>query len=242
MQVNHQLGRTQSGRRRDQNSLKKSVLQREPPKPDEMDKWIQNGGVVNAGPLLILLFSGKRKSGKDYITDLLQNRLLHSGQCVTIRLSGPIKKQYAVDHNLDYEALLTASEYKEQHRLPMITWSEAKRAQDNGYFIRAAIEMYNGESYPIWIVSDMRRRSDLRWFRENYDKAVYTIRITASEEARRQRGWIYTHGVDDAASECDLDTVTDWDQTVDNSASGDEVINQFLDALSKFAQHKIAYS
>lgn len=26
----------------------------------------------------------------------------------------------------------------------MIVWSEAKRAQDKGYFIRAAIEMYEG--------------------------------------------------------------------------------------------------
>ncbi|CAL4122726.1 unnamed protein product, partial [Meganyctiphanes norvegica] len=198
--------------------------------------------ILHAGPLLILLFSGKRKSGKDYITDLLHNRLRNSGQCVTIRISGPIKKQYAADHNLDYEKLLTASDYKEQHRLPMITWSEAKRAQDAGYFIRAAIEMYNGESYPIWIVSDMRRRSDLKWFKDNFNKAVYTIRITATEQARRQRGWIFTHGVDDAASECDLDNVTDWDQTVDNSTSGDEAINQFLDTLSKFAQHKIAFS
>lgn len=27
----------------------------------------------------------------------------------------------------------------------MITWSEAKRAQDKGYFIREAIKMYEGQ-------------------------------------------------------------------------------------------------
>ena len=34
-----------------------------------------------------------------------------------MRLSGPLKKQYAVDHGLDYQLLLSASDYKEQHRL-----------------------------------------------------------------------------------------------------------------------------
>ena len=64
---------------------------------------------------------------------------------VIIRLSGPIKQQYATDHNLDYDKLLDASEYKEKYRLDMIQWSEAKRNVDSGYFIRAAIQMYEGE-------------------------------------------------------------------------------------------------
>ena len=61
-----------------------------------------------------------------------------------IRLSGPIKLQYSKDHNIDFEKLLTASEFKEAHRIKMIEWSEAKRAEDAGYFIRSAIEMYEG--------------------------------------------------------------------------------------------------
>ncbi|XP_042871968.1 phosphomevalonate kinase-like [Penaeus japonicus] len=179
-------------------------------------------------PKLILLFSGKRKSGKDYITDLLQERL--GDVAKTIRLSGPIKQQFAANNGLDYSSLLSASEYKEKYRLQMIEWSEAKRAQDSGFFIRAAIEMYEGGKYPLWIVSDMRRRSDLAWFKEQYGARVHTVRITASPEVRGQRGWTFTAGVDDAESECDLDGLTEWDSEVDNSGDS-QVVEDFLAKL-----------
>ncbi|CAB1334283.1 unnamed protein product [Coregonus sp. 'balchen'] len=45
-------------------------------------------------PKLILLFSGKRKSGKDYVTDLIHKRL-GPDVCCILRLSGPLKQQYA---------------------------------------------------------------------------------------------------------------------------------------------------
>ncbi|KAG0715107.1 Phosphomevalonate kinase [Chionoecetes opilio] len=188
-------------------------------------------------PVLVLLFSGKRKSGKDYITDQLQERL-NENKSKIIRLSGPIKQQFANDNGLDYSQLLSASDYKEKYRSEMITWSEAKRVQDKGYFIRAAIEMYEGNKYPVWIVSDMRRRSDLAWFREHHPDAVFTVRVTATEEARKRRGWVFTSGVDDAESECDLDMVTSWDMEVDNSQEEDEgnllcVLDSFLTLCSK---------
>ncbi|XP_057195699.1 phosphomevalonate kinase isoform X3 [Triplophysa rosa] len=47
-----------------------------------------------AQPRSVLLFSGKRKSGKDYVTDLLQKRL-SSEMCCILRLSAPLKQQYA---------------------------------------------------------------------------------------------------------------------------------------------------
>lgn len=40
--------------------------------------------------------------------------------------------------------LLSDGEYKEKYRLEMIKWGEDKRREDNGYFCKAAIEMYNG--------------------------------------------------------------------------------------------------
>uniref|UniRef100_A0A672MCR6 Phosphomevalonate kinase n=1 Tax=Sinocyclocheilus grahami TaxID=75366 RepID=A0A672MCR6_SINGR len=50
-------------------------------------------------PRIILLFSGKRKSGKDYVTDLIQKRLTAEICCI-LRLSAPLKQQYAKDHNV----------------------------------------------------------------------------------------------------------------------------------------------
>ena len=63
-------------------------------------------------PRIVLLFSGKRKSGKDYITDRLQERL--GARSVILRLSGPLKECYAKDHGLDFQQMLSASDYKEK--------------------------------------------------------------------------------------------------------------------------------
>jgi len=47
---------------------------------------------------------------------------------------------------------------------------------------------------PIWIVSDTRRQTDLKWFKENYGTAVKTVRVLADDDVRRQRGWVFTPG------------------------------------------------
>ena len=88
----------------------------------------------------VLLFSGKRKSGKDHLTDVLlellkeqelandkqehSNSSNNRSDVVLMRISGPLKRCYAENNGLDFETLLSAAEYKEQHRLDMIKWSE----------------------------------------------------------------------------------------------------------------------
>ena len=74
-------------------------------------------------PDLLLIFSGKRKSGKDYICKKLEEKLylesnIFSINCIT--LSAPLKKIYAIENNLDYEKLLDSSNYKENYRKDMI--------------------------------------------------------------------------------------------------------------------------
>ena len=51
---------------------------------------------------------------------------------------------YAREHGLDYQAMLSASDYKERYRLAMIEWSEEIRSRDPGYFCRAAVQQYTG--------------------------------------------------------------------------------------------------
>lgn len=48
---------------------------------------------------------------------------------------------------------------------------------------------------PIWIVSDVRRKTDIRWFLENFGDACKTVRIACPEDVRQQRGWVYTAGI-----------------------------------------------
>ena len=143
-------------------------------------------GTVSSNPKHVLLFSGKRKSGKDYITDLLLEKIGDSAG-VILRLSGPLKECYAKDHGLDYQKMLSASDYKEKYRLDMITWSTTIRQADYTYFCKAAIEKYKAVEHAIWIVSDCRRETDFKYFKEVYGEKVKTVRIQASEEVRKER-------------------------------------------------------
>lgn len=170
-------------------------------------------------PSCVLLLSGKRKSGKDYFAEQLL-KLCDTNEFVVIKISGPIKMHFAKNFNLDFNELISSGEYKERYRKQMILWSDEMRMNDPGIFCRAALEMYNAYCKSIWIVSDVRRNTDINWFKENFGDAVKTIRIEASEDARKLRGWSFVPGVDDVASECDLDEYNNWDWKFTNN--GDE--------------------
>ncbi|XP_072249510.1 phosphomevalonate kinase-like [Leuresthes tenuis] len=167
-----------------------------------------------SGPELVLVFSGKRKSGKDYVTDLIHNRL-GSEACGVLRLSGPLKQQYAKEHCLDLDQLLGPGPYKERYRADMIRWGETRRSQDPGFFCHLATR---GTRQPVWVISDARRLSDLQWFRSKFPQQTRFVRVQSSEETRAQRGWSFTKGVDDAESECGLDSGVEFDWIITNEA------------------------
>ncbi|KAM4601249.1 phosphomevalonate kinase [Polymixia lowei] len=178
-------------------------------------------------PKLILLFSGKRKSGKDYVTDMILKRL-GPDVCCILRLSAPLKQQYAQEHGLDLDQLLGAGQYKEQYRADMIHWGETRRKQDPGFFCRLTTRE---AQQPVWIVSDARRRSDLQWFWREYPSQTRCVRVQASEQTRRARGWVFTAGIDDAESECGLDSGVDFDWIISNEADTPSLEEQLQSIL-----------
>jgi phosphomevalonate kinase len=157
-------------------------------------------------PHVLLVFSGKRKSGKDYICDKLTKNLKgllgDQVKVLQITLSAPLKKVYAIEHNLDYEKLLDSSNYKEKFRLDMIKWSDEKRAVNPYAFCEKAIEDAElcddkrEKRLLVYIVTDARRRTDLDYFKTSYSNQVKSVRVKASDIVRTQRGWIYTTGFD----------------------------------------------
>jgi phosphomevalonate kinase len=64
----------------------------------------------------IVLLSGKRKSGKDYIGENLAEKF----QAVLLHLSEPLKLEYARLNQINGEQLLNSSTYKENYRQDMI--------------------------------------------------------------------------------------------------------------------------
>lgn len=96
---------------------------------------------------------------------------LGPAQCCVLRLSGPLKQQYAQvgstpadptvtmpllilvllllqEHGLDLNELLSPGPYKEQYRASMINWGEIRRRSDPGFFCRLATR----EAWqPVWV-------------------------------------------------------------------------------------------
>ncbi|XP_072938219.1 phosphomevalonate kinase [Epargyreus clarus] len=177
-------------------------------------------------PNVILLFSGKRKSGKDYLTEHLCKIL--GEKCEVIKISQPIKSHWAKERNLDLQNLLSDGPYKEQYRIDMINWSDEMRDKDYGCFCRAACK--NAADKPVWVVSDVRRKTDVQWFKENYGDLLKLIRIVADEGTRKERGFIFKHGVDDVPSECGLDDFDKWDLIIDNG-KGRQTLEEQLELI-----------
>ena len=113
---------------------------------------------------------------------------------------------------------MDSSSYKEGFRKDMIRWGEEVRAQDPGYFCRLAT---TGLDKPVWLVCDARRPTDIEYFKSLY--FCRTVRVVASEEVRKKRGWRFVKGVDDAASECALDDYP-CDLTVKNEGGEEELV------------------
>ena len=80
-------------------------------------------------------------------------------------------------------------------------------------------ESAQGSFKPILIISDARRPGDVAFFQDNVP-TVITVRVEASQETRKQRGWVFASGVDDAESECGLDSYGKWDVILKNDDGG----------------------
>lgn len=135
---------------------------------------------------------------------------LGEDKCCVIRISEPIKSHWAKENNLDLQQLMSCDDYKEKHRKAMINWSDEVRNRDPGYFCKAACEKgclfinsscricywcFAAPVKQIWIVSDVRRKSDVEWFKDNYGERVKLVRIKADENVREKRGWKFTEGL-----------------------------------------------
>lgn len=55
-----------------------------------------------------------------------------------IRISEPIKSEWATLKQLDLQRLLSDGPYKEQYRQEMIEWSDSVRKDNYGFFCEAA--------------------------------------------------------------------------------------------------------
>uniref|UniRef100_A0A915KB22 Phosphomevalonate kinase n=1 Tax=Romanomermis culicivorax TaxID=13658 RepID=A0A915KB22_ROMCU len=197
---------------------------------------------------VIILMSGKRKSGKDFVAEKLCREL--SGRNIKvskIHLSEPLKRQYAALHNLDAENLLTSGEYKENYRREMVIWGENIRRRDPSYFCRAAVDQCcDWVISDVKIVCDCRRPSDIAYFESNFSSKnhrVLKLRIESDKKTRTSRGWTFTPEIDDSATEISLDNGVSWDFILNNNNSNEDFGLEYANFLEiVLSRNKYVYS
>lgn len=114
----------------------------------------------------------------------------------------------------------------------MILWGEEQRERDPAYFCRQAIAEADK---PVWLVCDARRPTDMHFFTSHYH--TLTVRVVAGDGVRRERGWVWCEGVDDAPSECALDSFQ-CQLTLSNNGN-DSVLSQQLEQIRDMALSRL---
>lgn len=85
-------------------------------------------------------------------------------------------------------------------------------------------------------MSDVRRKSDINWFKESYSELIRTVKISADDDTRISRGYEFKSGVDDVMSECDLDDYTEWDLVI-NNGQGSQLLEEQLGSILGLLAH-----
>lgn len=172
---------------------------------------------------LVIVLSGKRKSGKDHVSTLITNYIgsTRVHHLAVLRIAGPIKKEFARNNKLDFTRLLDSSDYKENFRRAMVDWSERYREKEGwNCFLKQAIKEQRAKDKAIWILNDARRPCDLEYFEDDpafSETRIIKLKIEATDEARMSRGWKFVDGIDDRDTECGLDEYDDWTFVIENN-------------------------
>ncbi|MGL5059598.1 MAG: 2OG-Fe(II) oxygenase [Microcoleus sp.] len=179
-----------------------------------------------------ILVSGKRASGKDYITDLIYDSLIAKGVSVYRTALGRInKRSYAASIGIDPMRLEKDRAFKESHRIAAIAHHTARNALDPEWCLKEVTSNAKQANAEVLLISDLRTLQDLHWFQQQ-PVEVLLLRITASDAARKSRGWDACPKKDSLHTETELDSFFNWTACWDNSdmsAESDRLLQEWVE-------------
>ncbi len=164
---------------------------------------------------MIYLVSGKRAVGKDTFCAVFNEILMKLvGSVKVVALADAPKKEFCNECELVLNRFMTDRSYKEIYRKQFITYTEMAKKNDKYIWCKKAME--GCEGFDNVIISDIRYPVELEFFIEFFKSQIVTIRITADDDVRIERGWKFDLEIDRHMSEIGLDG-TDFDYTIDNN-------------------------
>lgn len=211
-------------------------------------------------PLVIVMLSGKIATGKTYTALELFNVLndmpgSYSARVMSCGLEA--KKDFVQSYNLPSDTL-TRRDTKERYRTSVIQHAMTERHAKPYVWVE---RMWNNQLSPhlplvvspfdapnpgpalVFVCDDFRFINECEYVQRRLniigeDRTVLLkLRLRASDETRRKRGWVPNDLVDLHPSECDLDNYCGFDMEFDTDQcdvkligeSVERVLNRYLD-------------
>lgn len=169
----------------------------------------------------VILLSGKRAAGKDFVADKIQKLFEKFNFNVHRTALGELnKKLYAEKNNLDITQFEDRA-FKEEHRIAMVKHHTEMDEMNPEWAVKTVLKEAKNKEADILIVSDVRRLKDLQWYQNNSTTPPLVLRIDASFETRVKRGLDPNPIKDQLPTEVELDEYEAWTARFDNSDTSD---------------------
>ena len=182
----------------------------------------------------IIVLSGKRFCGKDYVGEIMANEFkkLYNVDAIYAQPSTEIKKQFAKLRQLDFEKLQNDRNYKEIYRDKMTEFSkEQMEKHGDNYYNRLFVQnVFANTIVPTIYIVPSRFMFEIELYKL-LNIPMTLIRINTKDSVKKNRGWIYDASIDMDISEIALDGYRKWDYIFDNNEDGYKSILKFIHSL-----------
>ena len=178
---------------------------------------------------IVLLLSGKRFAGKDFICNKIESKLYKNNiSYKRFNHADQMKRIYCESTGANLELMLKDRKYKEQHRneLTRMYQGLVSNYQNRFRFCQSIynqilnLEQERNEKYDVILIADFRRKYEEEFYHKHFEKdRVFSIRINPSNQTRMSRGWMFNDRKDNDVTECELDDKRDWDFVFKNEGT-----------------------
>lgn len=186
---------------------------------------------------VIFIISGRRNSGKDYVAKRFLEAIINRGsKCLFWSGSIVVKREFCAHKGHDLNRMLTDRDYKDSLREDLTHYFQTVMAVEKSpdYCNLELIEdIKKNIKEPTCFVFDIRYPFEIECY-ERHNFNLVKIRINASEETKKKRGWVYDPKLDEDKSETGLNDYVGWDYVFNNDKDGVDNIDLFVkDVLDK---------
>lgn len=187
-----------------------------------------------------VMISGKRCCGKDTTAELLAKHSTLFDKNTVVGLGYYAKKMFAEDTGHDFRRILTDYEYKNSLR-PEISKYVHNKFDELGplFCVNSLLSDAKDKHNEMFLVPDCRYVRELEPFKQYHSTSFVHIIVTATDEAKKQRGWAYDEKIDTDPFETSMDDYDGYDIRINNDGTFEELEEKVIKAVELLGLKKV---